>query len=257
MTILFYFQINSLLGDLRAAQHSLEEDVIYKENTIGIDGVCHKLCNYSRGINYYGGIEKYDPTISTIEMWAQASAARINKSQSIRAASAQLRSTAETLINSVNSSVWNMWNNTNNGLNRRSSEMCDAKNKMQLHLHKTQQEIFDIEREIDHLRQAIQHKSDPLKVAQTRLEARGHRSGIEQCRDFAHVRLVQEVGDIQDSVAVLHRKLQEAEIQHQKLLKVKADLECNLKKKVNALFIDREKCMGIRRCFPVDTLIKY
>lgn len=76
-------------------------------------------------------------------------------------------------------------------------------------------------------------------------------------RDFAYVQLVQEIGEIQDSVTVLHRKLQEAEQRHQQLLKVKSNLECNLKKKVNSLFIDREKCMGIRRCFPVDCLIKY
>lgn len=76
-------------------------------------------------------------------------------------------------------------------------------------------------------------------------------------RDFAHVRLVQEVNEIQDSIASLHRKLQDAEAQHHKLLQIKANLESNLKRKVNALFIDREKCMGIRRCFPVDSLIKY
>lgn len=75
----FQLQINRILSELRGAQHSLEEDIIYKENTIGIDGVCHKLNNYSRGINYYSGIEKYDPTVSTIEMWAEASSARINK----------------------------------------------------------------------------------------------------------------------------------------------------------------------------------
>lgn len=60
--------------------------------------------------------------------------------------------------------------------------MCEAKNQIQLHLHRTQQEIFDIERNIDLIRKAIQEKSNPLKVAQTRLEARGHRSGIEQCK---------------------------------------------------------------------------
>lgn len=60
--------------------------------------------------------------------------------------------------------------------------MCEAKNGMQLHLHKTQQEIFDIERNIDLLRKAIEDKAKPLKVAQTRLEARGHRAGIEQCK---------------------------------------------------------------------------
>lgn len=76
-------------------------------------------------------------------------------------------------------------------------------------------------------------------------------------RDFAHVQLIQEVGEIQDSVTVLHRKLQEAEVQHQQLLKVKSSLEADLKRKVNALFIDREKCMGVRRCFPVECLMKY
>lgn len=53
---------------------------------------------------------------------------------------------------------------------------------MHLHLHKTQQEIFDIERNIDLLRRAIESKANPLKVAQTRLEARSHRAGIEQCK---------------------------------------------------------------------------
>lgn len=115
-------------------------------------------------------------------MWIQASSDRINKSQSVRATSAQLRSSTESLISSVNSTIWDAWSGTNNALNKRSSEICEAKNKMQLHLHKTTQEIFDIERNIDLLRQAIQMKSDPLKVAQTRLEARGHRTGIEQCK---------------------------------------------------------------------------
>lgn len=77
------------------------------------------------------------------------------------------------------------------------------------------------------------------------------------CRDFAHVQLVQEIGEIQDSVTGLHRKLQEAEAQHQQLLKIKSNLEADLKRKVNALFIDREKCMGVRRCFPVENLMKY
>ena len=71
------------------------------------------------------------------------------------------------------------------------------------------------------------------------------------------MRLVHEVNDIQDSVGSLHRKLQDAEAQHQQLLKTRANLESDLSRKVNALFIDREKCMGLRRSFPVDNMIKY
>lgn len=65
---------------------------------------------------------------------------------------------------------------------KRSTEMADAKDKVQLHLQKIQQEIFSVERLIELLRKAIQDKSDPLKVAQTRLEARSHRSGLELCK---------------------------------------------------------------------------
>lgn len=49
--------------DCRAMQNSLEGDLSHKEVAIGLDSVCHQLNNHSQGINYYGGIEKFDPTI--------------------------------------------------------------------------------------------------------------------------------------------------------------------------------------------------
>jgi tektin-3 len=135
--------------------------------------------------------------------------------------------------------------------------MMEAKSKVQLHLHKTQQEIFDVEKNIELLRKAIHDKVNPLKVAQTRLEARIHRPEIELCRDNAHLHLIDEVNEISDSVKTLQRKLEDAEAQHQALLRIKSTLEVNLKNKVDALFIDREKCLGIRRSFPVNSTIKY
>lgn len=68
---------------------------------------------------------------------------------------------------------------------------------------------------------------------------------------------MQEVDDIKDIVNNLHYKLQESEAQHQSLLKTRSSLEADLRNKVNALFIDREKCMGLRRSFPVNNMIKY
>lgn len=106
----------------------------------------------------------------------------IPRSQNERGKSAQLRSNTDTLINSVATLVWDNWSQSNNALNKRTGEMLEAKNNIQLHLHKTQQEIFDIEQNINLLRKAIEDKANPLKVAQTRLEARGHRAGIEQCK---------------------------------------------------------------------------
>jgi len=54
-----------------------------------------------------------------------------------------------------------------------------------------------------------------LKVSQTRLEARTHRPDVELCRDPPYHRLVEEVGQIQESLDLLNRKLNEAEHSHQ------------------------------------------
>lgn len=50
------------LRNNRAAQHELETDVKSKDSALGIDNMCHQLNNFSKGINYYGGVEKFDPT---------------------------------------------------------------------------------------------------------------------------------------------------------------------------------------------------
>lgn len=57
-----------------------------------------------------------------------------------------------------------------------------------VYLKKVQQEIFDIEKNIELLRKGIIDKSNPMKVAHTRLEARTHRKEVELCRDSAQDR---------------------------------------------------------------------
>ena len=72
-------------------------------------------------------------------------------------------------------------------------ETNDATNKLQSHLSKTMQEIYDQEKHIEAIKKALRDKEAPLKVAQTRLEARTHRPDVELCRDPPYLRLVQEV----------------------------------------------------------------
>ncbi len=61
-------------------------------------------------------------------------------------------------------------------------------------------------------------------MSQSRLEARTHRPDVELCRDPPHHRLVEEVGQISESVDLLNRKLNEAEQAHQDLLVNKVKL---------------------------------
>ena len=108
-----------------------------------------------------------------------------------------------------------------------------------------------MEKNIELLKKAIQDKEHPMQVAQTRLDTRLRRPNVELCRDPVQHRLVQEVGEITNTVDNLQHKLREAENALQALLRTKAALEQDLSIKNNSLFIDREKCLAMRKTFPM------
>lgn len=69
---------------------------------------------------------------------------------------------------------------------------------------------------------------------------------------FILCRLVSEVHEISETWEALNHRLREAENALQQLLRSKASLEHDLSVKNNSLFIDREKCMGMRKTFPMS-----
>uniref|UniRef100_A0A2A4K5X2 Tektin n=1 Tax=Heliothis virescens TaxID=7102 RepID=A0A2A4K5X2_HELVI len=162
----------------------------------------------------------------------------------------------ENLINVSATEIWDQWSNSNSAFTRRIAETIEIKNKLQLHLHKIQQEIFDIEKTLELLNKAIEDKLQPMKVAHTRLQARTNRPHLEKCRDEAQNRLIKEVCDLQETMETLRSKIATAEGTHQTLLGVRAGLEAELRNKTTTLFIDRDQCMGLRRGYPVTAAIK-
>lgn len=68
----------------------------------------------------------------------------IQKSQSERNRSCQLRTDAEVLVSKVAQEIWDAWSNTNNALAYRSSELLEAKNKLQQHLQKVEAIVFHV-----------------------------------------------------------------------------------------------------------------
>ncbi|XP_016846786.2 tektin-3 [Anolis carolinensis] len=238
------------LASNRAAQHELEKDLSDKQTAHRIDDKCHHLRNTSDGIGYYRGVERVDATISVPDSWAKFTDDNILRSQSERAASAKLRDDIETMLVVTANEMWNQFNKANVAFTNRISETADAKNKIQTYLAKTLQEIFETEMSIEAIRKAVRSKSSSLKVAQTRLDERTRRPNIELCRDSAQLRLVNEVYEIDDTIQGLQQRLREAEDTLQALVHTKANLEHDLAIKANSLFIDQEKCMGMRKTFP-------
>jgi len=247
-------QVNHQLGVNRNCRHQLERDLQNKDHGISIDHTVHQLQNNSRAINLHGGVEKVDNNVSIPETWMDFSNRNIQDSQAARSATQRLMGEVDGLITTCANEMWSHWNNTNMSFQQRITETNDTHNKLQSHLSKTMQEIYDQEKHIEALKQALRDKGPPLKVAQSRLEARTHRPDVELCRDPPHHRLVEEVGQLQESIELLNRKLADAEQAHQDLLANKARLEHDIKVKSNSLFIDREKCISMRKSFPVVSL---
>lgn len=243
---------NAQLALNRAAQHELEKDSGDKHSAQNLDQTCHGLKNTSRGIAYHNGIERVDNTQSVPETWAEFSNNNIKRSQAERANSKAVRVEIADTINRCANEMWNQWNKVNTEFTRRIGETTDARNRIQSHLSKVLQEIFDMEKNIELIKKSISDKEAPMMVAQTRLETRTHRPNIELCRDPVQHRLVSEVHEINETWEALNHRLREAENALQQLLRSKSSLEHDLSVKNNSLFIDREKCMGMRKTFPMS-----
>ncbi|XP_059005241.1 tektin-3 isoform X2 [Mustela lutreola] len=188
--------------------------------------------------------------VSVPESWAKFTDDNILRSQSERAASAKLRDDIQNLLVVTANEMWNQFNKVNLSFTNRIAETADAKNKIQIHLAKTLQEIFQTEMTIESIKKAIKDKSAFLKVAQTRLDERTRRPNIELCRDMAQLRLVNEVYEVDDTIQTLQQRLRDAEDTLQSLVHTKATLEHDLAVKANSLYIDQEKCMSMRKTFP-------
>lgn len=65
---------------------------------------------------------------------------------------------------------------------------------------KVMKEAASQEMNIVALKKAIADKEGPVKVAQTRLEARNHRPGMELCYDTVQYRLTGEVQEITNNI---------------------------------------------------------
>ncbi|KAK6187735.1 hypothetical protein SNE40_005692 [Patella caerulea] len=242
---------NVQIGLNRAAQHELEKDSGDKFAAQSLDETCHGMRNASRGLAFHNGVHRIDNTVSVPESWAKFTNDNIQRSQSERAASKHMRNEIESVLNACANEMWQEWNAVNVALTGRMQDTTDARNKLQTHLSKVLQEIFDMEKNIELLKKSIQDKVSPMQVAQTRLDTRIRRPNVELCRDPVQHRLVSEVSEISETVDYLQAQLRQSENTLQELLRTKSTLEQDLSVKNNSLFIDREKCLGMRKTFPM------
>ena len=86
-----------------------------------------------------------------------------------RQESHRLREQVDSTITESANSMWRSWNESNDALRTRIAESTEAHTRLQYHLSRTKQEIYDQEKHIWALKRAIRDKEAPLKVIYKRL----------------------------------------------------------------------------------------
>lgn len=234
----------------RSALHELELDSGDKFRALSLDSAAQHMTTSSRGLNFHLGIEHVDNTVTSPESWTRFTEDNIKRSCSERIQSDEFINIADNLLKETSSDIWNQFNTVNEAFEQRVHETNDAKDKIQNHLSAVLQEIFDLEKSIDFIKKLVIDKEGYLRLAQSRLETRTRRPGVEGKRDQAMQRLVQEVEDLHTMIKDLKNKQAQEENAIQHLLRTKATLEQDLSVKNNSMHIDKERCLGNRRTYP-------
>ncbi|EFB17156.1 hypothetical protein PANDA_008953, partial [Ailuropoda melanoleuca] len=235
----------------REHKETCEMDWSDKVEAYNIDQTCAHYHNRSTEVQFHPHSAKLE------ERWATSvpapprdPPANTYRAERERLASVNLRVLIDSILRDTAEDLRLQCDAVNLAFGRRCEELEDACHKLENHLHKTLREITDQEHNVEALKQAIKDKEAPLKVAQTRLYNRSHRPNVELCRDAAQFRLVSEMEELNMSLAALKEKLLEAEQSLRNLEDTRMHLEKDLAVKTNSLFIDRQKCMTHRACYP-------
>lgn len=233
-----------------SVKKKMKHDIVHKECAFGIDDNCVELNNISSKIQSHPGIEQEDKTRSTPLSWDQHSDGNLKGSTDARSKSAELRGKVDGLLGSACKELMAAWSNCNKSFNERIKESENARKLSLENLEKTNHEISEIDYHIKLLKQAIKDKTNPLKLAETRVELRTHRPNLEGCSDVPHAKLKSEVDELNDSIKMLKAKLEESQEARAKLITARASLQQDIRVKENSLSIDRGKCMGSRIKYP-------
>ncbi|KAA0197047.1 Tektin-3 [Fasciolopsis buskii] len=234
----------------QTAHHRLQQDLLDKNHALIIDNRVHELTNTSKNIARHDGIEFVNSTHSIPVTWVKYTRENLAYSQRTRATSENLRSKINDVLRTISNTVFSQFTIVNNALQTRIVETANAKEQLQISLKKVKQEAYDVEKLIQMLRESVNDKLRPLKLAETRLKERTQRQNVELCFDDAMKNLQNEVIEIRSAIRMLKDRIKHAEVILARLQQNQVGLEADIAVKENSLQID-QRCLNARRTFPI------
>ncbi|ESN93424.1 hypothetical protein HELRODRAFT_121833, partial [Helobdella robusta] len=246
------FDVQGQLQRNKHIQNLLSDNIMDKHRANVIDKKCRDMKNTSANLKFPPGIESANTTISDPQAWVEQAVNLIQASQAERTKSRSLDQDINRLVGQLSGSLVKHWISTNEVLSFRIEDHLRAKHKLETHLRELSNELIDAQKTTEYLKKNIRDKNAPIQLAQTRLHVRANRLNMEACLDPAHEKLVKELTDLDENVDELMKKLREAEYVEGHLARSIKSLQHDLNLKNHSLFIDRDKCLSLRKTFNMN-----
>ncbi|XP_009276560.1 PREDICTED: tektin-1 isoform X1 [Aptenodytes forsteri] len=246
-------QTNEQIRLNRSAKYNLEMDLKDKFTALMIDDYCASLTNNTPDIRYADNAVKIEGDFVSPEDWIDFSNINIEKADKQRNNSLALGALIDGILSQTRNDMRKQCEMVNVAFRNKVKEVKDAKHKLETLLAMVMDETASQEKNIAALKKAIADKEGPVKVAQTRLEARNHRPNVELCYDTVQYRLISEVQEITKNMQRLKSTLAQAETVLKGLSRRQLSLEEEIQVKENTLYIDEVLCMQMRESVYINS----
>nr|XP_057902744.1 tektin-2 [Doryrhamphus excisus]XP_057902745.1 tektin-2 [Doryrhamphus excisus] len=236
---------------LQKIRQQLTADLQNKMETLDIDTSCLALTITSSQISLKPNPTRIPAGSSTPHEWIRFSQLNLARAQEAMRLSQQMRDDMSLSRVNMQNDLKKQQRATEFALRKRHHQEQQASSELQWQLKNTEDEISEMESDIFRLDADLQGKMAPLKLAHTRLENRTYRPGMDLCRDEAQRTLVDEVNQLQATIATLKKQLCEAQHSLQRLKLNHSKLLEDLSRKREALALE-QRCINIRsRLIPI------
>lgn len=228
------------------ARQQLIFDVKNKKEALDIDGVALSLNNNSTNISLKPNPLRIPPGSTTIQQWDMFSRYNKDRAEAEMNASTNLREAIAATIKYTDNEVEAQRVATDFAFRKRIHEFEQALSELKWQEKNLLEEIADLEEDIRRLEADLRAKLAPLKVAHTRLEARTYRPNVDLTRDEAQYGLIDEVHQLEGTIAALKQKLAQSQDALTALYKQLARVQEDIALKTHSLCLDN-RSMDIRR----------
>ncbi|XP_069751793.1 tektin-2 isoform X2 [Narcine bancroftii] len=183
---------------------------------------------------------------TTVQQWDMFSRYNRDRAEAEMKASKNLREAIIATIKHTDNEVEAQRVATDFAFRKRIHEFEQALNELKWQEKNILEEIADLEEEIRRLEADLRAKNAPLKVAHTRLETRTYRPNVDLTRDEAQYGLIDEVHQLEGTIASLKQKLAQSQDALTSLYKQLAQVQEDIGFKTHSLCLDN-KSMDVRR----------